>query len=180
MSTNPNIPPCLVILGSARRHSDTRKFAEFTFARKPHSLIDLCDYIIEEYDYEAEYSEADQFNEVMELILQHEIVVFATPVYWYAMSGKLKNLFDRFTDSITVEKDKGRQLRGKKIAMIAIGNDLELPKGFETPFSRTAEYLGMEYIDGVYYSSTLHLDSSPAIAAKADFIRKLEGATTIS
>ncbi len=164
----------LVIIGSSRRSSDTKKFAQSVFARKECVFLDLCDYTVEEYNYEANYSSSDQFNEVMSAILQHDIIVFATPVYWYAMSGKMKDLFDRFTDVITIEKETGRKLRGRKIAMMSVGTDLELPEGFEIPFSRTADYLGMKYIGGAYFSSALSVDHQKAISVKAEFIRRLE------
>lgn len=164
----------LVILGSARRESDTKKFAQSVFAKKECTFLDLCDYTIEEYKYDGNYTSSDQFREVMSAILQHNIIVFATPVYWYAMSGKMKDLFDRFTDVITIEKETGRKLCGRQIAMMAVGTDMELPVGFEIPFSRTADYLGMKYIAGVYFSSTLPVDDQKVIAVKAEFIRKLE------
>jgi multimeric flavodoxin WrbA len=164
----------LVIVGSARRHSDTLKFTQQVFARKAHSLLDLQDYHLEEYNYDANYSSLDQFNEVLEQILLHDIIVFCTPVYWYAMSARMKILFDRFTDCITIDKEQGRKLRGRKIAMLAVGTDLEIPEGFEIPFSRTADYLGMKYIAGAYFSSAEEFGTKAHIAVKSELIRKLE------
>lgn len=164
----------LVITGSSRHHSDTRKFAEHVFAETAHTLMDLQDYHLEEYKYDAKYSSADQFNEVMEQILSHGIIVFCTPVYWYAMSARMKILFDRFTDCITIDKDQGRKLRGRKVAMLAVGTDSEIPEGFEIPFSRTAGYLGMEFLAGTYFSSALSEESEAAITAKNEFTRKLK------
>lgn len=164
----------LVLVGSSRRNSDTRKFAEQVFARKEHTLIDLQDYQLEEYNYDANYSSSDQFDEVLKQILTHNIIVFCTPVYWYAMSARMKILFDRFTDCLTIDKDQGRKLRGKKVAMVAVGTDLEIPLGFEIPFSRTADYLGMKYIAGAYFSSALPIDDVKAMSTKAEFIRKIE------
>ncbi len=163
----------LVIVGSSRNNSDTLKFAERVFARKEHTLIDLQDYHLEEYNYDHKYSFSDQFREVLEQILSHDIIVFCTPVYWYAMSARMKILFDRFNDCLTVEKEQGRKLRGKKVAMLSVGTDPEIPEGFEIPFSRTAEYLGMKYIAGVYFSSSLSPNAAKAMAAKAEFVRKI-------
>lgn len=163
----------LVIHGSHRYESDTRKFIEFTFARTPFTFLDLNDYSVEEYNYDGVYSGADEFKDVMEIALSHRIIVFATPVYWYAMSGKMKDLFDRFTDLLTIDKPTGKKLQGKKVALLAVGNDLELPEGFIVPFRDTANYLSMKYIGDVYFSSARPMDSSNAMAAKAEFIRKL-------
>jgi multimeric flavodoxin WrbA len=60
-------------------------------------------------------------------MIEHDAIVFATPVYWYAMSGLMKVLFDRFTDLVTVRKDLGRRLRGRRVFLIACGTDPDLP-----------------------------------------------------
>ncbi|MCP4458779.1 MAG: NAD(P)H-dependent oxidoreductase [Cytophagales bacterium] len=38
----------------------------------------------------------------------------ATPVYWYSMSGIMKVFLDRIYDVLTIEKELGRKLHGKK------------------------------------------------------------------
>lgn len=164
----------LVIIGSSRLHSDTRKFAEHVFARKEHTLLDLQDYHLEEYNYDANYSSSDQFNEVLQQILSHDIIVFCTPVYWYTMSARMKILFDRFTDCLTIDKEQGRKLRGRKVAMLSVGTDLEIPEGFEIPFSRTADYLGMKYVAVAYFSSAEEFGTKAHVAAKAEFVRKIQ------
>ncbi len=78
------------------------------------------------------------------------VVVFATPVYWYAMSGAMKAFFDRMTDLLETSKELGRQLKGKGFWLIASGTDLALPEGFEVPFARTAEYFGNQYRGSEY------------------------------
>jgi multimeric flavodoxin WrbA len=69
------------------------------------------------------------------------------------MSGLMKNFMDRFTDLITVEKQRGRQLRGKKTFLLAVGADKELPEGFEIPFRLTSEYFKMTYLGAIYYAA---------------------------
>lgn len=170
------ISEVLVIIGSSRRDSDTRKFVQNCFGRKEHTIIDLLDYRLEEYNYDHNYSADDQFSEVLETMLSRDVIVFATPVYWYAMSARMKIMFDRFNDCLTIRKELGRKLRGKKIAMLSVGTDLEIPEGFEVPFSRTADYLGMKYVGGVYFSSAEDFGTKAHIAAKAEFVRKIETA----
>jgi len=145
----------LVILASARSDGDTRTFTDKVFANVPHHFIDLLDYPICPYTYSGQYPLSDQYFTLIDQLLLHETIVFATPVYWYAMSGLLKSFFDRFTDLVTVRKALGRQLKGKKILVVAIGADEELPAGFEVPFQRTAHYLDMAYL-GIIYHSTKH------------------------
>ena len=78
-------------------------------------------------------------------------IVFATPVYWYAMSAPLKFFFDRLTDLTENLKPIGKALAGKSVWLIATGTDPELPDGFEVPFCRTAEYFDMRYRGVVYH-----------------------------
>jgi putative NADPH-quinone reductase len=119
--------------------------------------------------------ERDDFDVVAQALVAHDLIVFVTPVYWYAMSGRMKVLFDRFTDLVTVRKDLGRQLKGRAIFLLACGSESQLPDGFEVPFSETAAYLGMDY-GGAYYAQTNKQDLSPsAIAAAAVFGDKVLG-----
>lgn len=150
-----NVSLPLIILASARSDGDTRTFTDRVFANVPHRFVDLLDYPISPYTYSGKYPMSDQYFILVDKLLLHETIVFATPVYWYAMSGLLKSFFDRFTDLVTIRKTLGRQLKGRKILVIAVGADEDLPAGFEVPFQRTANYLDMTY-DGLVYHSTKH------------------------
>ncbi|GLS91469.1 hypothetical protein GCM10007916_25380 [Psychromonas marina] len=79
-------------------------------------------------------------------------IVFASPVYWYSMSGQLKVFFDRLSDLLTIEKELGRKLKGKQCSIIATGFDKELPTCFVTPFEMTATYLHLEFKGFTYLS----------------------------
>jgi multimeric flavodoxin WrbA len=78
-------------------------------------------------------------------MLACEHVVFATPVYWYAMSGIMKTLFDRLTDLPLDEASRptGRALAGRHTWLLATGTGEAPPPGFHEPFVRTAAYFGM-------------------------------------
>lgn len=140
----------LIILASARKESDTAKLVTRLFGTYGADLLDLLDYNLSHYRYEADYPPDDQFNLIMERMQQYDQLVFATPVYWYAMSGLLKVLFDRLTDIVTIRKEIGRSLQGKQTFLIAVGTDEVLPLGFETPFKLTSNYLAMDF-KGTYY-----------------------------
>ncbi len=49
-----------------------------------------------------------------DIVDKYDVLIFATPVYWYSMSGIMKVFFDRITDLLTIKKDIGRKLKGKK------------------------------------------------------------------
>jgi putative NADPH-quinone reductase len=163
----------LVIIASARKKSDTRMFTQRVFNRVDHVLIDLLDHIIMPYNYENDYLEEDEFISLFEMMLKHEKIVFATPVYWYAMSGLLKNFFDRFTELITTKKHLGRQLKGKRSYLLVIGADKLMPPGFEHPFLLTSEYLDMEYKGHLYYSTKHSIEEEIMQGQINDFINKI-------
>ena len=143
----------LVILGSARKSSDTRKLIEKLFQDKEIVLLDLLDYEIHPYNYHGKYPETDEFSKLVDLILEHEQLVFATPVYWYAMSGLMKTFFDRLTDIVTIQKPLGRRMAGKETFLLAVGAEEVLPPGFEEPFKLTSAYFRMNF-KYTYYART--------------------------
>lgn len=143
----------LVILGSHRNPSHTRDFLEAVFAGALPPVADLMKCEIAPYGYSAVYPEHDDFFRLVNQLLLHDRLIFATPVYWYAMSGRMKNFFDRLTDLVTTRKETGRQLRGKTVFVLVVGADAGLPAGFLVPFASTAAYFGMHFGGSIYACS---------------------------
>ncbi|MDN5201871.1 NAD(P)H-dependent oxidoreductase [Fulvivirgaceae bacterium BMA10] len=136
----------VIILGSARSDGNTRKIVDKFIEENPGTtLVDLSTQQIEYFDYGFKNLD-DDFIPLMEKILQHDLLIFATPVYWYSMSAVMKTFFDRITDLLYKRKELGRQLNGKYMMSISCGSDEELNDGFSIPFSSTANYLKMEYL----------------------------------
>jgi multimeric flavodoxin WrbA len=145
-------PNPLVILGSARGNGETFQAIHIAFPRGGVDIVDLLSLSISPYDYDGKNAD-DDFVSVVERMLKAEDIVFATPVYWYAMAAQMKIFFDRFSDLITRKKAMGRALAGKRIWVLATGTDRELPQGFEIPFKSTATYFAMHYC-GICYLYT--------------------------
>ncbi|MBR9920618.1 MAG: NAD(P)H-dependent oxidoreductase [Bacteroidetes bacterium] len=141
-----------IILGSARNDGNTRKVIDQLFKDKDFQFLPLSENAILQYDYDHEYPDYDEFMSIMEnLIPNTDIFLFATPVYWYSMSGHTKVFLDRITDLLKINKPLGRQLRGKKMAMLSCSNGNDRPEGFEIPFRFSAEYLGMDYLGDAHF-----------------------------
>ncbi|RFZ90807.1 NADPH-dependent oxidoreductase [Mucilaginibacter conchicola] len=148
METKP-----LVILGSNRKNSLTESITRKALGTAEFDMIDLLDHTIVHYNYDGHYPAADEFDAIINRIIPYDNIIFATPVYWYSMSGVMKVFFDRLTDLITIKKDLGRGLKGKSASMIAVGVDPTIPDGFEVPFKHTAAYLGIQYQGCTYYAT---------------------------
>ena len=138
------------MLASARKDSDTLHIVDEIFSANKTTCIDLLEKKISPYNYNHTYPEDDQFMEIIQHCLEFENIIFATPVYWYSMSGILKIFFDRLTDITRAEKPFGRKLAGKSVAVIALGTDREIPPGFEIPFQSTANYFNMHFLGSIY------------------------------
>lgn len=139
----------LVILGSARSDGNTLKAVKELCPFAHYELVDLNQLRVEPYSYNSAHD--DDFAQLIKKMAEAENLVFATPVYWYAMSGLMKNFFDRFSDLLGT--DLGRKLKGKNTYLIASGSDAELPPGFEVPFQMTSDYLGLKYQGSFYQRS---------------------------
>ena len=159
----------VIILGSARQHGETKKVIDTLLDISDWDLIDLTDFKISHFDYEHQ-NRGDDFIGLMKRITDnYEVMIFATPVYWYAMSGIMKVFFDRLTDLLRIEKTLGRKLRNKHMAVVSCSNGDNLEDDFWLPFKKSAAYLGMNYI------ANLHtFQDDQEIEMLSNFVRKVD------
>lgn len=141
--------PVLILSGSARRDGNTARMVARLADRigDGAQVIDLNGLAIGAYVYGGAH-DRDDFAGIVAAMLHHRRIVFATPVYWYAMSGLMKTLFDRCSD--LVGRPEGRALGGRELWLAANGTDAGLPDGFEVPFARTAEWFDMDWRGATY------------------------------
>lgn len=143
----------VIIIGSSRVNGNTTRIA--TEIAKQHQLdsINLSDYNFSYYDYESKNREDDFIELIKGILEKYETLIFATPVYWYSMSGIMKVFFDRFSDLIRIEKETGRKLRGKNMAVISNSHDSGIDYDFYIPFKKSADYLGMHYLGHQHFNA---------------------------
>ena len=134
----------IIIQGSSRSKGNTALVVNKVLSHCHAEKLDLNCLQIHPYDYEYRHMD-DDFIPAVEKILKYDILVFATPVYWYSMSGIMKNFFDRITDLLKKRKDLGYQLRGKSMMVIRCGSEEALLPEFIAPFVYSAEYLDMKF-----------------------------------
>ncbi|GAA0714902.1 flavodoxin family protein [Aquimarina litoralis] len=139
----------IIIQGSSRSNGDTHTVVSYLENVTGFDVIDLNQRDINYFDYE--FQNKDDFEIIFKNMVQnYQTIILATPVYWYTMSGVMKVFLDRISDYLYREKDFGRMLRGKEMAMISCSNDDDRVEEFSMPFSRSAAYLGMEYVGDVH------------------------------
>lgn len=141
----------LAVLGAARGHNNTARFLRETYADYELEVIDLNECIVQPFSYSR--GSADNFQVIIRRVLEADLLVLSTPVYWYAMSGPMKDFMDRFSNLMSGEyQELGESLYGRRVQLLSTGSDLTLPLGFEVPFSATSIYFGMDYLGACYKS----------------------------
>ncbi|MEX0274690.1 MAG: flavodoxin family protein, partial [Flavobacteriaceae bacterium] len=140
----------IIILGSSNSNGNTKKVTSYISGLTDYPIVDLRQKNISEFDYEFKNRNDDFHPLIKEIVENYDILIFATPVYWYTMSGTLKTFLDRISDCLKIEKETGRKLRGMEMAVVSCGSDKTLKQGFHMPFMESAKYLGMNYISDVH------------------------------
>lgn len=140
----------VIVLGSSRSKGDTRLMVDYLIESTDWSLIDLSEKTIGQYDYEYRNQEDDYLPTVRDIIENYDVVLFATPVYWYSMSGILKAFFDRITDLLKMHRSLGKAFRGKQVGVISCASEDETKPGFYMPFVESAKYMHWKYVGQVH------------------------------
>lgn len=165
----------VIILGSSNSQGETFKLCNALQQRTHFPMIDLKTKKILPFDYEFKNQEDDFLNTFRTIVDNYELMIFATPVYWYAMSGTMKIFIDRFSDCLKIHKELGRKLRGKQMALLSVGSDKELREGFTMPFIETANYLGMHFITNTHRAEdATELEKTEAFQKFVDRLNKFQ------
>lgn len=145
----------IALLGSSRRHGNTGALLDIIATELEADVIDLSATKLSPYDYEHKNID-DDFVPLLNRILEHEDILFASPIYWYTMSSQMKIFFDRLSDLLDLEelKDHGRALRGKRAHVVATSISPVADASFSQAFENTFSYMGMEL------GSSIHVDCS--------------------
>jgi len=163
----------IIIQGSSRSDGNTQKVSIELQKYLNADIIILNNKNIGHYDYEYN-NQDDDFPALIEKIAnEYDLIVFASPVYWYTMSGRTKVFFDRISDTIRISKEVGRKLRGKKMAALSCGYGSDIIEGFFLPFQKSADYLGVEYVGDIHtWVQTESLDEEVIMNIK-EFAKKI-------
>ena len=163
----------VIILGSSSSDGNTFKAAAYFSERSGFPIIDLKSKKIGQFDYEFTNSGDDFLPLIREIVDNYDVLIFATPVYWYSMSGIMKKFFDRISDVLKIEKETGRKLNGKEMGVISCSWGPNLKDGFYMPFVESASYLKMNYL-GQVHSWTVNDDVAEEVKDKMNtFIEEI-------
>ncbi len=172
-------PPTSVVgvLGSSRKNGNTRMLTDAVLHHLDSArLFDLSDLSIAPYDYDDAQTQ-DDFLPLAEQMAQSQMIIFASPIYWYSMSAQMKVFFDRLTDLTKTHKMLGRSLADKTVCVIATSTSKTPPSSFEAPFAKTAGYFGMQWGGMLHGSFEEDRQMTPELnASAATFAEKIKSA----
>ncbi len=129
----------LFINGSPHTDGHTAQLAKALLQGKTYDTLQLTDLKI--YAYGQQFTD-DQYEEVMQAMNSHRIIVIGSPLYWHSMSGAVRTMLDRAYGVL-----KNGQFVGKKLFFLFQGaapTPEQLAAGSYT-MSRFAALYGMDY-----------------------------------
>jgi multimeric flavodoxin WrbA len=108
-------------------------------------------------------SKKDDMNKIYPKIIQSDIIVFGTPVYWYGPTALMKCFIDRF---VYFNCPENRAAIKGKSAIIAVPFEEEDPKTADLLvkfFKKSLQYLEMKLIGKILV---------PGVGSRGDILRK--------
>jgi len=91
----------------------------------------------------------DDYDQIIEALLTSDLFIFSTPVYWYTMSGLMKNMIDRISQAIRDNRypEFREQLKSKNAIVVTVGGDDPYLKGLPLiqQFKYTFDFLNMNF-----------------------------------
>lgn len=90
----------------------------------------------------------DEVSPVLLKMIEADVIVMASPLYFFAASAQLKIIMDRMFSLYKWDNASGAfetPLKGKTFALIGSAYESTGMDVFEAPFAVTAEYTGMTY-----------------------------------
>lgn len=140
------MPGAIALFSSSRRNGNTGQLMDRIAEELAIEVVDLATKRISGFDYEHR-NRSDDFESLMKHVLTFDQLIFATPVYWYAVSPAMKVFLDRISDFLEIPEllGDGRWLRGKRAYVVCTSIYDEVSPSFMKAFLDTFDYLGMHF-----------------------------------
>ena len=144
----------ITFIGSSRSEGNSELLTDFVLKGIAHKKVYIKDLHIKPIDdlrhTRNGFQEVnDDYDIVIEELENSDIVVFATPIYWYSMSGVMKNMIDRLSQAIRDDRHPNlkEHLKRLRTIVVAVGGDNPRVKGLPLiqQFQYTFEFLDMSF-----------------------------------
>ncbi|MCA0969270.1 flavodoxin family protein [Halobacillus litoralis] len=125
-----------VLNGGGRNDGNTEMLAKRLVEGTDATWFDLKNYTIdaivdERHDEDGFHSVNDDYDSLMKEVMAHDVLIFATPIYWYSMTASMKLFIDRWSQTMRQPEyeDFRERMSGKKAFVTAVGGDQPHTKG---------------------------------------------------
>ncbi len=164
----------IALFASARRHGNTGAFIDRIANELGIEVVDLAALRMAPYDYEHSHRD-DDFEPLFRRMLGFQNLIFASPVYCYAVAPPMKIFFDRIVDFLDLPElqDEARRLRGKTAWVVCTSIYDEAPDSFVGAFRDNFEYYGMRFGGIVNVNCSDGYDPERNDATAAAFARQI-------
>ncbi len=140
-----------LVIGTSRGDGNTWEMLQAANKNLALPVFDLASLRISYFDYNSQ-NLIDDFIPTIEKLVEVDTIGLVSPVYWYSVSAQMKTFIDRFSDLLGPRKDLGRQLRGKRVFLMATGySEQKYSECMSQMVQLTVDYLGMKYL-GFHYT----------------------------
>jgi multimeric flavodoxin WrbA len=136
----------IALFSSSRRLGNTGQLMDRIALELNIEVINLTGLRLSSYDYDH-LNRHDDFEPLMKRVLAYDQIIFATPIYWYAVSPAMKVFLDRLSDLLELPDllSDGRRLRGKNAYVVCTSICDDPSVEFMGAFRETFNYLGMHF-----------------------------------
>ncbi|WYP26499.1 flavodoxin family protein [Alkalihalobacillus sp. FSL W8-0930] len=144
-----------VIYGSTRANGNTVRLAEEVVKELPNvTRINLLDYQFKDitdqrHDANGFSPVEDEYNTIIDQVLECDVLLFATPIYWYGMTSVMKRFVDRWSQAVRDERYPNfkERMSEKDAYIIAVGGDNPREKGLPLvqQFNYICGFIGLNY-----------------------------------
>ncbi|HEY2494282.1 MAG TPA: flavodoxin family protein [Paenibacillus sp.] len=175
-----------VLYGSSRRNGNTDTLADLLVEGLDADKIYLSDYNLQPItDYRHTEPGAypnDDYHKLIDRVLEQDIIVFTTPIYWYGISGVMKTFVDRWSQSLREDREHFlSKMSTKKAYVIAVGDDEPHVKGLPLiqQFQYIFDFTGTQ-LDGYIIGEGNKPDSILEDAAALSSVEELRKRITLN
>ena len=110
----------------------------------------------------------DDFDALMDRVLDSDCVIFGTPVYWFGPSGQMKCFIDRWACRMTFDDEAFRAgMKGKKCVLVVPHEDekLSVAEHLFAMMEKSFEFIDMAYVGKIQTQALRRWEASKDEAA---------------
>ncbi|SFF57372.1 Multimeric flavodoxin WrbA [Halobacillus alkaliphilus] len=157
----------VVLYGGTRDGGNTELLTETVIGDLSVNRIFLKDYqmnhiIDQRHDKKGFDNVEDDYDSVVSKMIDADVLIFATPIYWYGMSSVMKTFIDRWSQTARDDKFPNfkETMANKHVYLTAVGGDEPRIKGLPLvqQFKYICEFMNLNFIDYILGNGVKPLD----------------------